>query len=187
MGDTGSVDDACTRIRNRLSEAGIEQLIVGCANCKKIFDRHMTDFPVSYVIEILPEGLLKGSPLEKEIYLHHPCPLYYIEGARLKTEAVLRAGLGRAVDEQRRPACCGYGGSLDNQDSVLALKFTERVTMAAYGAEIVTSCMGSKNMFIRKGTPAYHILELITGVMPLKKALGPVRKWANRASLTKDG
>jgi Fe-S oxidoreductase len=87
------------------------------------------------------------------------------------------------VDEQKIPACCGYGGSLNTQDEELSIKFTERVTMAAYGASIVTSCMGCKNMFNKKGTPTYHILELVTGVEPKKKAVGAAKKWANRLRL----
>ena len=89
------------------------------------------------------------------------------------------------VDEQLIPACCGYCGSLNNQDPDLAVKFTERVTMAAYGASIVTSCMGCKNMFLGKGTKTYHILELITGVKPKENPVGAARKWGNRLLLAK--
>jgi hypothetical protein len=58
--------------------------------------------------------------------------------------------------------------------------------MAAYGASIVTSCMGCKNLFLGKGTNTYHILELITGVKPKEKPVGSARKWANRLLLAKN-
>jgi Fe-S oxidoreductase len=185
MGDTEPVADACGRIRERLSGVGIEQLIVGCANCKKVFDRYMPDIKISHVIDVLPEDSLKKPLEDEDLYLHHPCPFYYVEGIRQKTRTVLRGEQAGDVDEQAIPACCGYGGSINKQDSDLARMFTEKVTMAAYGAAIVTSCMGCKNMFLKKGTPTYHILELITGVDPGKKAVGSARKWANRLLLAK--
>lgn len=184
MGDTGPVAEACDRIQERLSDAGIKQLIVGCVNCKKVFDRHMEDVNVRHFIEALPEDVLKSVP-EEDLYLHHPCPIYHVNGIAEKTSAILGHSMADEVDEQNIPACCGYGGSIDKQDPELAVKFTERVTMAAYGASIVTSCMGCKNMFLGKGTNTYHILELITGVKPKEKPVGSARKWGNRLLLAK--
>ncbi|MDF1535715.1 MAG: (Fe-S)-binding protein [bacterium] len=241
MGDTGPVTEACGRIVERLAKSGIERVIVGCVNCRKVFARYMDQVDVSHVIEVLPPDILKELPEDEDLYLHHPCPVYHVEGIREKITAVLghsmmmvdsqgvhhpgssqgedpgvgvepdgftpsgggsrrwrdrstqnssksqfeRLSISQAVDEQKIPACCGYGGSLNTQDEELSMKFTKRVTMAAYGATIVTSCMGCNNMFNRKGTPTYHILELITGVKPKKKAVGSARKWANRLLLAK--
>jgi len=182
MGDTGPVALACDRIRVRLADAGIDQVIVGCVNCKKVFDRYMEGVEVRHVIEVLPDDVLKSLP-EEDLYLHHPCPVYHVDGIAEKTSSILGHSMEGDVDEQKIPACCGYGGSINNQDPDLAVKFTERVTMAAYGASIVTSCMGCKNMFLGKGTNTYHILELITGVTPKEKPVGSARKWANRLLL----
>lgn len=184
MGDIEPVQEACGQIRERLSEAGIEQLVVGCVNCRKVFERHMEGVDVSCVLELLPDDILETVPNE-DLYLHHPCPHYHVEGIGDKTRSILSNALADEVDEQRIPACCGLGGGLYNQDPELAMKFTERVTMAAYGASIVTACMGCKNTFLQKGTPTYHILELITGVEPKSKPVGSVRKWANRLLLAK--
>ena len=184
MGDTGPVAQACERIRGRLMDAGIEQVIVGCVNCKKVFERHMESVNVLHFIEVLPKDVLKSVP-EEDLYLHHPCPVYHVDGIAEKTSSILGQAMTEEVDEQKIPACCGYGGSLNNLDADLAIKFTERVTMAAYGASIVTSCMGCKNMFLGKGTNTYHILELITGVKPKEKPVGSARKWGNRLLLAK--
>ncbi len=185
MGDTGPVQEACRRIGHRLTAAGIEKLVVGCVNCRKVFARYLDPFDVKHFTEVLPSDVLKGLPQGEDLYLHHPCPVYHVDGIRERTAAILSSPLTEAVDEQQIPACCGYGGSLNTQDPDLAVRFTERVTMAAYGASIVTSCMGCKNMFLKKGTPTYHILELITGVAPGKKAVGAARKWANRLFLAR--
>ncbi|MCJ7501412.1 (Fe-S)-binding protein [bacterium] len=184
MGDLGPVQEACDRIRERISEAGIKSLIVGCVNCRKVFGRHMEAVNVTHIMEVLPEDILKTVP-DEDLYFHHPCPHYHVKGVGDKTRNVLARALADELDEQLIPACCGLGGSLNNQDPELALKFTERVTMAAYGASIVTACMGCKNAFLKKGTPTYHILELITGVEPKTKPVGLARKWANRLLMAK--
>jgi Fe-S oxidoreductase len=142
----------------------------------------MGDVEVVHFVEVLPETSIRSLPGE-DLYLHHPCPSYHVDGIAERTSAFLENALSENVDEQKIPACCGYGGSINNQDPDLALKFTERVTMAAYGASIVTSCMGCKNMFLGKGTNTYHILELITGVKSKEKPVGAARKWANRLLL----
>jgi len=182
MGDTEPVREACGRIRERLSGAGIGKLIVGCINCRKVFEKYMIDVEVIHVVEVLPRDALKSAP-DEDLYLHHPCPVYHVDGIGEKIAAILGHSMLEEVDEQKIPACCGYGGSINNQDPELADRFTERVTMAAYGASIVTSCMGCKNMFLGKGTTTYHILELITGVKPKEKPVGAARKWANRLLL----
>jgi Fe-S oxidoreductase len=185
MGDTEPVSEACKRIQARLSDTGIERLIVGCINCRKVFKKLMPEVDVTYVIEVLPVDILRTLLDREDLYLHHPCPAYHVDSVAEKTRDILGTALNDEVDEQKIPACCGYGGSVNTQDPELALRFTERVTMAAYGASIVTSCMGCKNMFLKKGTPTYHILELITGVEPNVKAVGSARKWANRLFLAK--
>lgn len=184
MGDTSPVQEACHRIQERLSDAMIERVIVGCVNCKKVFDRYMGGIDVKHVVEVLPDNILESIP-EEDLYLHHPCPAYHVTGIAERTSLILGYSMTGDVDEQKIPACCGYGGSVNNQDPDLSVMFTERVTMAAYGASIVTYCMGCKNMFLRKGTYTYHILELITNVKPKEKPVGAARKWANRLRLAR--
>ncbi|MGD8353667.1 MAG: heterodisulfide reductase-related iron-sulfur binding cluster, partial [Pseudomonadota bacterium] len=185
MGDTGPVNEACDNIRERLARAGIREVIVGCINCKKVFERHMEDVSVRHFVEVLSVDSLASLPGE-DLYLHHPCPAYHVEGIAEKISSIIGHPAVDDVDEQMIPACCGYGGSINNQDPELSEKFTERVTMAAYGASIVTSCMGCKNRFLGRGTNTYHLLELLTGVKPKEKPVGTARKWANRLLLAKN-
>jgi Fe-S oxidoreductase len=185
-GDTEPVKGACGTIEKRLDEAGIERLIVGCANCRKVFDRFLPELKAEYALEALPDDILEELP-EEDLYLHYPCPFYHVEGIAGKAHAIMDTALPKDVDvdAQIKPACCGFGGSLNNQDQKLADRFTEKVTMAAYGASIVTACMGCKNTFIKKGTHTYHILELVAGVEPKVKAVGSVKKWGNRLKLAR--
>lgn len=183
-GDVEPVAEACGVIRQRLSDAGIGKLIVGCANCRKVFSRYLPDLEIQYVLETLPADVLGSAPPE-DLYLHYPCPFYHVEGIAEKAREILGAAIPGEVDDQPRPACCGLGGGLNNQDPFLSGKFTERVTMAAYGASIVTACMGCKNTFLKKGTNTYHLLELIAGVKPKDKPVGSLAKWSNRLKLAR--
>jgi Fe-S oxidoreductase len=183
MGDTNQVQEASVRIRQRLENSGIDRLVVGCANCKKVFNRYPVGITVEYVLETLPEDILSDVPAG-DLYLHYPCPFYHVDGIRDKSKAAI-ANVLEEVDDQRIPACCGLGGSLNNQDKELADRFTERVTMEAYGAYIVTACMGCVNTFLKKGKETHHILELLTRGRPQKKAVPTLEKWANRLMLAK--
>ena len=184
MGDTGPVREATGRIMARLAEAGINRLILGCMNCRKVFRDYLPDLDAQYILEVLPEDILAEGP-PGDPYLHHPCPFYRLEGITDRTRAILQNGCEKEVDEPKVPICCGLGGSVNSQDEELAGRFTEKVTMDAYGATIVTSCMGCKNTFLKRGKETYHILELIAGVKPRTKAVSSVNKWAHRLALAR--
>ncbi|UCF30405.1 MAG: (Fe-S)-binding protein [bacterium] len=183
MGDTVPVREAVSRIRDRVRGYRIERIIVGCANCRKVFDLYPIGVRVEYVLEVLPQDLLKKVP-ENDLYLHYPCPFYHVDGIRERARAIL-ANAVEEVDDQRIPACCGLGGSLGSQDPELAARFAERVTMEAYGASIVTACMGCVNTFLKRDRETYHILDLITGAKPRARAVSSAKKWANRLMLAK--
>lgn len=181
MGDTRSTRETSNRIRERLKKAGIERIIVGCMNCRKVFREYLPDLDIQYVLEVLPDGIMDQPPAGK-VYLHHPCPFYRLEGITEKAEGMLQNAV-EEMEAQRAPACCGLGGNLAQQAPELADQFTERVTMEACGSTIITSCMGCVNIFLKKGQETYHILDLITGTKPKNKPVSSVIKWANRLKL----
>jgi Fe-S oxidoreductase len=185
MGDTEPVKEACGRIRDRLLKAGVKRLVVGCANCKKVFDQFLSGLTVSYVIEVLPEDILSSLPGAGSIYLHHPCPFYHVKGVAERTRQLIKPSPKTDIKEQGTPACCGYGGSLASQDPELARLFTRRAVKTARDASIVTSCMGCKNLFLKNGSAVSHILEVVTGLKPKQKVVGSARKWVNRLALAR--
>jgi Fe-S oxidoreductase len=208
IGDVDPVKEAVARIQERLDEKGVHRLIVGCANCKKIFTQYPITQHVEYILEILPDDIIENLP-DGDPYLHHPCPFFRIEGVPEKAKQILQVSLdakrasgspepsgtddlpdifsGPAdkVDEPDLPSCCGYGGSINSQDPDLAEKFTEKVTADSVGAYIVTSCMGCVNRFVWKNRETYHILDLVTGTKPIKKPVSTLKKWANRLKLAR--
>ncbi len=208
IGDLDPVKEAVARIQVRLDEKGIQRLIVGCANCKKVFSQYPLSQSVDYVLEILPDDIIENLP-DGDPYIHHPCPFYRIEGVPEKAKRILQAGLNskrasgppepsgtddlpeifsgaaEKVDEPDLPSCCGYGGSVNSQDPELAEKFTEKVTADSHGAYIVTSCMGCVNRFVGKNRETYHILELATGTKPIRKPVSTLKKWGNRLKLAR--
>ncbi|NOY85850.1 MAG: (Fe-S)-binding protein [Deltaproteobacteria bacterium] len=181
MGDTRSTMEASNRIKGRMQKAGINRVIVGCMNCRKVFREYLPELDIRYVLEVLPEDIMDSTP-HGDVFLHHPCPFYRLGGVKEKTEGMLR-NAAEAVDVQGSPACCGLGGNLGQQSPELAGKFAERVTMEAQGAAIVTSCMGCVGTFLKEGKETYHILDLITGTKPKDRPVSSVKKWANRLKL----
>ena len=182
MGDTESARIACDRIRDRFESAGNRRVIVGCLNCRKVFREFLPDMDITYVLEVLPEDVDMELP-DGFPYMHYPCPFYRFDGIREAAKTIVERASEERVDEQGKPACCGLGGGIQEQDTSLAAEFTEKVTMDAYGSFIVTACMGCKNTFLKKGRETYHILELISGAKPRKRAVPSAIKWANRLKL----
>ncbi len=182
MGDTESAREACDRILNRFNRAGNRRIIVGCLNCKKVFRDYLPDLDVQYILEVLPGDTVIKVP-DGFPYMHYPCPFYRFDGISEKARTIMEHTSVEKVDEQMMPACCGLGGGIHEQDPGLAAEFTEKVTMDAYGAYIVTACMGCKNTFLKKGRETYHILELICGAKPKKRSVPSAIKWANRLKL----
>lgn len=182
MGDTESAKEACERIRNRFESAGNRRVIVGCLNCRKVFRDYLPDLDIKYVLEVLPENIEMEVP-DGYPYMHYPCPFYRFDGISETAKAIVERVSAEEVDEQTKPACCGLGGGIHEQDPSLAAEFTQKVTMDAYGSFIVTACMGCKNTFLKKGRETYHILELISGAKPRKRSVPSAIKWANRLKL----
>ncbi|MFN3740556.1 MAG: VTT domain-containing protein [Thermodesulfovibrionales bacterium] len=182
-GDLDEVKAATERIRSRLKNHGISHLILGCTNCKKIFSLYMPEIKTEHILEVMPEvsknryygGL-------KEIYLHHPCPSFRFKEIRNLAEGHIKSS-AKIISQATLPECCGLGGATHALSEILSNQFTERVITDSKDAPVVTYCMGCKNRFLKNGKEAYHILEVITDVRPLKKPVSSGRKWLNRFML----
>ncbi|MFN3479900.1 MAG: VTT domain-containing protein [Thermodesulfovibrionales bacterium] len=182
-GDLDEVKAAAERIRNRLKSHGINHLIIGCTNCKKIFSIYMPEIKTEHILEVIPENLASESYGQlKDVYLHHPCPSFRFEKIRRLAEAHLKSSI--KINQATLPQCCGLGGGVSALSEKLSKEFTARVITDSGQNPVITYCMGCKNNFLKKGKEAYHILEFITDVKPLKTPVSAGRKWLNRFFLS---
>lgn len=183
-GDLDEVKAATERIRKRLKAHGINHLILGCTNCKKIFSLYMPEIKTEHILEVMPENLPSGHYGHlKEIYLHHPCPSFRFEELRRLVEGHIKSSI-KISSQATLPQCCGLGGATHALSERLSNQFTERVIMDSKDAPVVTYCMGCKNKFLKNGKEAYHILELLTGLKPLTRPVTSKQKWINRFLLS---
>lgn len=183
-GNLDEVKAASERIRKRLKAHGINHLILGCTNCKKIFSLYMPEIKTEHILEVMPET--KNSKYYaqlKEVYLHHPCPSFRFEQIRNLVEGHIKSSV-RISSQATLPQCCGLGGATHHLSERLSNKFTERVIIDSKDAPVVTYCMGCKNKFLKKKKEAYHILEIITAVKPFTEPVSSGRKWFNRLLLS---
>lgn len=183
-GDLDGVKAAAERIKERLRKKGINHIILGCTNCKKIFSLYMPEIKTEHILEIGPEKL----PSEyyshlKDAYLHHPCPSFRFEQIRNLAESHIKSSINIS-SHAILPQCCGLGGATHALSERLSNQFTERVIMDSKDAPVVTYCMGCKNKFLKNGKEAYHILEFLTGLKPLTRPVTSKEKWLNRLLLS---
>lgn len=177
-GDLDMVEMASEGIQERLRAKGIQHVIVGCTNCRKVFSLYPPGVRIEHVFDVIPENAVPELPF-KSIYLHHPCPSFRFDDIRRKVKRHLEPH----TEEIREPAhssCCGLGGGLCALSDDLTDKFRDRVVTASGEDAIVTYCMGCKNRFLKNGKKTYHMLEFLTGSEPLEKPVSSGRKWVNR-------
>lgn len=183
-GDLDAVKTASERIKERLKKHGIKSLILGCTNCKKIFSLYMPEIKTEHILEVLPETSRPKHYADlKNVYLHHPCPSYRFDHIRENANTRL-APFVNITAQPSRPLCCGLGGAAHALSEELSDQYTEKVIEDTKGHPIVTCCMGCKNKYLKRGKEAYHILEFIMDVKPLKQPVSSGRKWLNRLLLS---
>lgn len=178
-GDIEAVKSASERIRERLKTHGIKRVIVGCTNCKKIFNLFMPEVEIFHILEVIDNKKAHSETNIKDIYLHHPCPTFGFDGLQTMAASVLSDRVD-IKGQLNIPSCCGLGGGVGAISTEISNQFSNRVIKESKDNPIVTYCMGCKNKFLKNGKEAYHILELLTDVKPLKKPLSSSRKWTNR-------
>lgn len=181
-GDIDAVKSASERIRERLKKHGIKRLILGCTNCKKIFNLFMPEIKTVHVLEAIEDTEGNISSNLKSVYLHHPCPSFRFDSLRDRVKALIPDVSG----QNPLPSCCGLGGGSHELSRGLSDSFSQEVIKDSKGDPVITYCMGCKNKFLKNGKEAYHILELITDIKPLMKPVSAKRKWLNRFLLAMD-
>ncbi len=176
IGDVETLKKAIADINEKLKNNKVGHVITGCLNCTKILSKYLPHIKVEHFLDVLP----KNENLQMtNIYLHHPCPSFRLEGLRNKAKDSISTD-GTGIKQSTIPSCCGFGGSLASTSAELSDRFTERILKESGDAEILTYCMGCKSRFLSKGKKASHILEFISGVKPIEKPVSSINKWKNR-------
>ncbi len=177
-GDLLFLDSFLRNFKEKLENCGVDKIIFGCANCKKIFEKYLQGIDKIHLVELFGEDDLKkvGNPL----VIHHPCPNFLDQKVRDRINKIFHKYTEKIFQE---PSCCGLGGSANKLDQEVSKNFLERVKKGAEEKEIVTSCMGCKNRFLKNGISGKHIIEYLTGQF-IDKPLSDTQKWINRLKIS---
>ena len=191
--DTGDKDrfqkifDGTIREFSRL---GIEEVVVGCLNCHKIF-RENSDIRLRNIYEImaemgLPQPVSGGG---RQITIHDSCPARYSPEIRNSVRQ-MASQMDFKVKEMKfkneATQCCGAGGCSPLGNTTLADRHT-KARIAQGNGQMVSYCAHCRERFSSYG-PSLHILDLIFGTSETghnKEYHDSWRNWLNRWYLKK--
>ena len=173
-----------------LSRLGIEEVVVACINCHKIFTEH-SDIRLRTIYEIMAEmGLPEsGSGGEQQITIHDSCPARYrpeIRNAVRQIASQMNFRITEMKFKNETTQCCGAGGCSPMGNTALADRHTKARVAQAKG-QIVSYCAHCRERFSSYG-PSLHILDLIFGTSynkHIEEYHDSWRNWLNRWYLKK--
>ncbi len=173
-GDTGFVRNFVQTVREKLENNGTNKIILSCSNCKKVFKEYFKGVELFHIAELIDENDVRG--MADFGILHHPCPNFKNEEVKNKIEALFGKKTELILN---LPMCCGLGGAVSKLDKDVSDAFLKRTAHISEDKNLLTSCMGCKNRFLKYVVDAKHIYEVITG-LDIREPLSEVRKWINR-------
>ncbi len=150
-------------ITRRLAGLGVEEVLVACPNCYKIFAAYGGPLKVTTIYEALARIEADPGPGTCRVTVHDPCPLRHEPGIQ-DAVRVLLASRGVGVREMqnagRSTLCCGEGGSVGFHNPALAKAWGEKRKGQARGDCIVTYCAGCAE-FLGRLTRVSHLGEIL--------------------------
>ncbi len=174
IGALGETKKGWQELNQRFLDYGINEVIVACTNCYKIFKRFSNNLRVFHILEILPEEEFQNT-LNKPFF-HLPCPAFKEMDLKEKIVEKFKDKVDRVLPY---PSCCGAGGGAYFSEEI-SESFLEKTLKLAGKRPILTFCFGCKNRFLKKGERALHLLETLKGIKPLESHVSSAKKWFNR-------
>lgn len=172
-----------SRIHERLTDAGVTEVLTACPNCWKIFAEYGGAIRTRTVYEVLAETSTPSKKIDTTLTVHDPCPLRHAPEV-LSAVRTLAGGAGANLTEMRhrekRTLCCGEGGSVPFLRPDLAKTWGKTRVAEATKAEadvLLTSCAGCAGFLSRalqnttEGSGprrVLHLLDLLFAKNPAK-------------------
>lgn len=178
-----------------MKNVGIEEMILACPNCKKVFDQE-SDTVNHTLWEILPQiGIpeeLRGKAKSSDMVftIHDSCAA--------RNDRPLQDGIRWLLSElgyryieseysREKTKCCGFGGQVCPVNPELSAKVMEKRIESLGEYPVVVYCSSCRSAFMQTGRDAWHILDLLWGPVvyggdvPPEDVLGiPEKVWHNR-------
>mgnify|MGYP000877345132 CR=1 FL=1 len=165
-GRQSMLEENVRRIKKEWQDMGKPIFILACSSCYEIFKKFLPEIQCISLWEIFDKyGLPRESKrvTDYPLNLHDACSTRYNKKLQDSTRSIVTS-LGYEIKEftysRERAKCCGYGGLVYFANREQAEEFVEDRKKESNG-DILVYCAMCKDLFIRSGKRAYHILDLI--------------------------
>lgn len=145
-------------LKNRLSNLGVEEIIVLCPNCYH-FLKPRLDIPVISIYEKLAELNLGGKITEEKAHLFVPCP----DKATMELEKSLLPFFMGQTENIKGIQCCGLGGCAAGKEPEISFSFASKLKDQNL-PNVYTYCASCAGKLRRSGVEnVHHVLVDILG------------------------
>ncbi len=164
-GDRAGFDGVLEGITKNWRCLGEPTMVMGCMTCMKHFKEYLPEIPVVSLPELLRQWDISGGCCEETFAIFDPCSARGEEGVRQAVRDLaedLGVTLEALPDNNQYLTCCGYGGhgSMANPDYA---DFVAKKRVSESNTPYLTYCINCRDIFLKQGKPARHILELLFG------------------------
>ncbi len=163
LGMKADEDAIIRKIRTRLSENGISEIVTACPNCRHFFGDRLGVNVTSVYTKLNELG--EGLKLDGDVCFYMPCPDRY-ERKWVEEISPFITGKVTCIDPAQ---CCGLGGSAMSCEKELADGFVKDLEKAIHDdkpgdSTMYTYCASCMGRFYRSGMKEIdHILPYILG------------------------
>lgn len=146
---------------------GKPELIVSCPTCLKMFRENYPEIKVRSIWPMMAKSdfILNGKNQLNSIKMaiHDPCASRNQPDMQ---EAVRSLAMKLGIELEELPynrelaTCCSYGGNVWNSNPSLS-RDTIEARISQNQSDYLTYCIMCRDLFLRSGKPAYHILDIL--------------------------
>lgn len=187
-GDAEKYRGILENIRTRWEETGKPVMIMGCMTCLKEFRENLPEIPVVTLFEYMAEWYEAKHEVNGEYCVFDPCAARNEESSADAVRSLAESAgvmLKSLQKNNRFFSCCGHGGNGEIADGEYT-RYVAGKRINEDSAPYITYCINCRDLFIREGKDAVHILELMFGdTEQNKKELTVTERQQNRIYLKK--
>lgn len=183
LGKQSQFDKQLKQLTSIFDNKQIDEIIVACQNCHKMFSDH-TDLKVTSVFEVLNELPLPKNQItiDKSLVLHDPCPTRKYDIIHESVRQLLEK-LGISYNEyefnRKKTQCCGSGAMVGVTNKVIALEQAKTRALQTEDQAIITYCQECVET-LGEEKETLHLLDLMFGSDNKNKNSSTIKKWSNR-------
>ena len=187
-GDRPAFDRELAKIREKWHKLGEPTMIMGCMTCMKHFKEYLPEIPVTSLPQVLRRWDISGGCCEETFAVFDPCAAREEPKVRQAVRDLaedIGVKLVPLPDNNQYLTCCGYGGHGDLANPAYA-DFVAKKRVQESSTPYVTYCINCRDIFLKQGKEAHHILELLFGEGEGQTALPTITQRRENRRLLKE-